>query len=153
MLCQKCKQKAATVRYTYSMNGKGAAYSLCEDCYRALAGTESLFSGWLFPGTAQSMPAMREIKKCDLCGYSFDRIAHEGRVGCARCYRTFEKELSPLIARIHGNKVYVHGEDIDTERSELEKLQAEMEKAIKEENFEEAAILRDKIKALKEETE
>ena len=153
MLCEKCKQREATVRYTYSVNGNSKTYALCTDCYHTVTGTENLFSGWLFPGSIRDMKMKTEVKKCDLCGYTVERIAAESRVGCARCYRTFEKELAPLSARIHGNKVYVPSEDEHKQASEAKELQIQMEKAIKEENFEEAAILRDRIRALKEVSE
>ena len=148
MLCDKCKQREARIRYTYTLNGVGNTVSLCEQCYDAMGNKDSLFEGWLFPGAVQ--PKINE-KKCDLCGYTYHRIAQEGRVGCARCYSTFKTELMPQLARIHGNKTYTEPSP-QKEVSELDTLQKQMEQAVLEENFELAAELRDKIKKMREET-
>lgn len=150
MLCENCNCNEATVRYTHTVNGKTTKYALCNKCYSALSGTENLFSGWLFPYSVSDIKKQTDTKKCDLCGYTVDRIAAEKRVGCARCYKNFEKELAPLISRIHGNKIYIPNKEETKESSEIENLQMQLEKAILEEKYEEAAILRDKIKSLKE---
>ena len=148
MLCDRCKQREAVVRYTYMLNGIGNTVSLCQKCYDAMGNTDSLWDGWLFPGVLQ--PKNNEIK-CDLCGYTYHRIAKEGRVGCARCYNTFKSELTPQLLRIHGNKTY-KGQQTACEVNEVDALLKQMEQAVLEENFELAAELRDKIKNLREET-
>lgn len=151
MLCERCKQNAATVQYTYSVNGKGVSYSLCGQCYHQLSGAKSKqFADFLFPMGGISPATVQDREKiCDLCGYTARQIQKEGRVGCARCYDIFRQELSEVIAQIHGNKRHVRGatENVQVQPSLMELL----EKAIKEENYEQAAILRDKIKAQKEE--
>ncbi len=150
MLCERCKQNGATVQYTYTVNGKGVSYSLCTECYNQLSGaTTPLYSDFFFPmGNYPSMSPKNPRKVCDLCGYTAERIHKEGRVGCARCYRTFREELSGMIARIHGNKQHTGNAQSEESAPTLQEL---LEKAIKEENYEQAAVLRDKIKAQREE--
>ena len=80
----------------------------------------------------------------------------DGRVGCAECYKTFYNELKPSIQRIHG-QVHHNGKiastvetvnaDSDTE-NEIENLKLKMDEAIKTQNFELAAQIRDKLKEL-----
>ena len=60
MLCDRCKQREAVVRYTYMLNGIGNTVSLCQKCYDAMGNTDSLWDGWLFPGVLQ--PKNNEIK-------------------------------------------------------------------------------------------
>ncbi|MBE6638448.1 MAG: hypothetical protein E7616_03195 [Ruminococcaceae bacterium] len=150
MICERCKHKKATVRYTYTVNGSTNVYSLCEDCYLAVSGSDYFFSGWLFPGSIQLNADTNPKLKCDLCGSGFDDIAANGKVGCARCYRTFEKKLAPMIARLHGDNAFKQDNcQVESSASmRLIELQQQMDKAIEEENFELAAKLRDEIKAL-----
>ena len=85
-------------------------------------------------------------------------IAKRGKVGCAECYRTFRAELAPSIRRIHGNVKYIgKAPAVSEEMSEAEKtaaeiasLREELTAAIKNEDFERAAMLRDKIRSISE---
>ena len=80
-------------------------------------------------------------------------------MGCGQCYSAFEDSLVPLIKRIHGSaghfgkaplkvskptKVTVKKKKVDR----LEELKSRLQQAIKLEEFEEAARLRDKIREL-----
>ena len=105
-------------------------------------------------------------KHCPNCGITFSQITKSGRVGCAKCYDVFYDRLIPSIKRIHGNSFHTgkrlrkpqlkSGENhtINAEvsqKSELERLSSELQNAVKNQEFEKAAQLRDKINALKSE--
>ena len=81
-----------------------------------------------------------------------------GRLGCSECYQAFKASLLPLLKRIHGSNAHM-GKTPDPEavkeqkvssklHEELEAAKAELAKAIKKEEFEEAAAMRDKVKFL-----
>ena len=79
-----------------------------------------------------------------------------GKLGCDECYRTFYRELAPSIEKIHGKaahsgKVPRSAGAVLQNRRKAEQLKAELAQAIREENFEKAAGLRDQIKALESE--
>ena len=104
------------------------------------------------------MPSITSGKtqRCPKCGTSFDEIAHSGKVGCADCYRTFYDKLLPSIQRIHG-KIKHSGKTvsaapeqpkIETKEEKIEKLKAAMNDAVAKQDFENAAKIRDEIKAL-----
>ena len=119
---------------------------------------------------AEYMPLFNEIKelKCDKCGYTFDDIVNKGKFGCSNCYNVFEDRIDPIIKKIQGNNRHVgrigkisndNSKEFIQEKqnepkenkesiSEIERLKEELKKCIKEENYEEAAKLRDKIKKL-----
>ena len=84
---------------------------------------------------------------------TFDDIAKSGKVGCANCYDIFYDELLPSIQRIHGKTVHIGklaksaGSEVKM-KSTLAKLKEELTTAIKEQEFEKAAKLRDQIKEL-----
>ncbi len=169
MLCERCGKNEATVRYSEIINGKKRSYSLCADCAGELGigtavptdifGAGSLFSG--FFGDIFDHPkavAASNVVRCPVCGATLSDIAAEGKVGCSECYRTFRAELSPTIRRIHGGVTYKGsqpakdapeaGGTAGKPVSELDALRAELYEAIKKEDFERAAELRDRIKAL-----
>lgn len=105
------------------------------------------------------MNILSGIDHCEYCGSTFNDIVKNGRVGCANCYSKFEDRLQPSITKMHGNAKHIGknvtytqeaDEDITSE-TELEKLKNLLKEAIKEQRFEDAAVLRDKIKEMNEE--
>ena len=102
---------------------------------------------------------------CPACGMAYDEFKKAGRLGCADCYGAFAPQLERLLKRIHGadrhrGKGPIAArpasepeplsaiESATPDSSQLEQLRAELAKAVSEEAFEEAAELRDRIRAL-----
>ena len=86
------------------------------------------------------------------------KLQKTGHVGCADCYDVFGDELFPLIRRIHGNTTHC-GKNSDrtvqkaekhepTKEEKIAQLKNELDAAVKEQNFERAAELRDTIKGM-----
>ena len=164
MLCSNCKKQTATFFYTQNINGKETSVSLCPDCaQKAGIGIQgdpfSPFFGSLFGGEAVKAPHHKAgAKRCSLCALTFADIAEMGKVGCPECYNTFREELKNTIRSIHGSAKHV---GITPERStdvapvengslsEEGKLREALNIAIQTENYEEAARLRDLIRAQK----
>ncbi len=154
MKCERC-QNEASFFYNETVNGKTRSLALCTDC----AAKAGFFTG----STAKSLekdlysvlfqgkqsPA---DKACPACGTTWSAIAKHGTVGCPDCYNTFRAELSASIRRMHGNTRHV-GRAPAKQRAAQEKqsriatLRAALQAAIAAENFEEAAKLRDEIRA------
>ena len=165
MLCQNCGKNEATTHIKQVIYGDTAERHLCSECAEHL-GYGDAFSGFgfnisglfgnFFGDAVHSLNTPRKVTRCAKCGYSFNDIVRDGRVGCAECYKTFYNELKPSIQRIHG-QVHHNGKIASTVEpvneqensvSEVEELKSKMEEAIKTQNFELAAQLRDKIKEL-----
>lgn len=170
MLCQKCKQKQANTHIKQVINGDLTEMDLCSECAAKL-GFESSFSDFLdigsmmssFLGAPMSTALARE-DACPRCGATFSQISKSGKVGCSACYDTFFDRLLPTIKRIHGNTVHT-GKRLRTARLEsgdtseqlrersdenkIEELSKQLTNAIKTQEFELAAQLRDKINELK----
>ena len=163
MKCQKCNINEATTHYTEIINGKKTEYFLCEECAKGdkiLKGFklgfdnefDNLFSG--FFGNTMGIKAP-ETTVCRGCKMTFDEFLKGGRLGCSECYDTFASRLIKPLKQIHGSCEHMGkiperlGLDLKKTRN-IEKLEAELNNAIAEQNFEEAAKLRDKIKELKE---
>lgn len=157
MLCQKCGKNHATTHIKTVVNGTVSELDLCGYCaakggYTGLAGGS--ISNMLASMLGQTMKLGEKIpeKNCKCCGLSFSEIAETGRVGCANCYVEFKSELTPYLKRIHGS-VRHNGKVPGTKQlvvcpseNKVEDLKAELARLVAAEKYEEAAIIRDRIK-------
>ncbi|MBD3170543.1 MAG: hypothetical protein GF307_13745 [candidate division Zixibacteria bacterium] len=97
---------------------------------------------------------VRKLLRCPHCGMSIDDIAEVGKVGCGNCYLTFHDQLDAIMPKLHGANRHVgkdrEFEDLDSQSQKMEKMRLErqLEKAVKSENYELAASIRDKLNAL-----
>ena len=145
---------------TEIINNKVTKLHLCEECAREKSeemeehfGLADLLSGLADLAPVVEKKEEAEDVKCPACGFSFKDFRKMGRLGCPKCYDTFNKQLSPLLAKIHGFERHV-GKTPSTKEivrdgvELLGDLKGRLEKAIKLEEFEEAARLRDRIRAL-----
>lgn len=167
MLCQNCKKNEATTHIKRVINGEATQSHLCSACAQSLGynnffddfsfNLPSLFSGF-FEDSLLPLGESR-LDRCEKCGCSFDDIIKSGSVGCANCYDRFYSRLLPSIQRIHGkvkhagtvpeNIVEATVPKEKTLEEKINDLENEMAKAVEEQNFERAAILRDEIKKMK----
>lgn len=166
MKCQKCGANNASTHVKTIINGEFKEYDLCSECAQKMGYTnvfgdmENEFSNFLGSFFGNVLPARTQATRCEFCGSSYSEIAKSGHVGCANCYKLFADELYPSIRRIHGNTTHCGKNSKNSENStkakvqtetiedKIKKLKTELDKAIKEQNFELAAELRDKIKEM-----
>ncbi len=164
MFCDDCKQKPATVHLTQMVNGKKIDMHLCTECAAQkgflLFDHDKKFSIPNFLGSflgsdfnLQDVHSMASANSCTNCGMSFADIRQTGKLGCSECYKAFDTELEPTLRRIHGNsnhvgKIPVRGGEKVFLKKEMGELKSKLQQAIKEENYEQAAEIRDKIKGL-----
>ncbi len=172
MLCQNCGKRDATTHIKRIVNGETTESHLCSECANQL-GYNDMFSGFNFnlgdffggflgDGFGGS-GALTAVKRCGKCGSSFNDIVKEGKLGCADCYRTFFDKLQPILQRIHGKVQYsgksatppkdkIKPKDEQSEKkAKIAALRSLIAEAVKKEDYEQAAKLRDEIKALESE--
>lgn len=166
MLCQRCQERPATVRFTKIVDGEKSEYHLCEQCAHEQGGFfakaaqafdfNHLLSGLLnmesSPGFA-APPA--NALRCDVCGMTYNQFTEVGRFGCPHCYESFESRLEPLLRRIqsdtsHTGKIPVRAGEQVQGKKRLQMLKRELQQAISREQFEHAAQLRDQIRTLEQ---
>jgi len=157
MLCDRCHKNKATVHFTRIINGKKIEMHLCKDCARENAGINPEFSIENFLSDMFGEFSLKEPDeeyKCPDCGMTYEQFKRYGKFGCSECITAFKDEIEPLIQNIHGHRrhkgKYPRQKSFEEskELSEIEILRKELQVAIKVENYEKAAELRDKIKAL-----
>ncbi|MGF7058364.1 UvrB/UvrC motif-containing protein [Brassicibacter mesophilus] len=167
MLCEECGKNQSTVHMTKIINNKVTELHLCEECakkhkqfdFDAPFSIQNFLTGLL--DNIQDSPMKVDYIKsvtCDKCGLTYGKFRQMGKFGCSSCYKSFNEKLVPLFKRIHGHDTHVGkvpkraGGTIRI-RKEINNLKEELELAVKNEKFEEAAELRDKIKSLQSELE
>lgn len=157
-ICQVCKKREATVFLTQIVNGKKTDLMLCRQCAGEgyTIDLNMLLSGLLGLGWEdEGLESVTQVA-CDRCGMTVEEFNRTGKIGCSRCYEVFREPMKVLLKRIHGNtrhqgKVperYTLGHDKELE---LERLKQELQECIREENYERAAEIRDRIRQLESE--
>jgi len=162
MFCEDCNSKDANVYMTTAINGEKVEISLCEECAnkKETLNMENNFSMHSFLAsllTGSTTPNInikyKQNKKCPQCGSTYNNFKQNGRLGCNVCYDTFSDMLLPLIRRIQGNTI--HGGKVPKRcgasiilRKEVKDLKYKLQQLVAQEEFEEAANIRDEIKKL-----
>lgn len=157
MLCTICKEKPATVHLTQIVGDKMQKLDLCEECAKAKGVNDP--AGFALADLMLGLGASQEIEqagggaemKCPRCGFSQADFKKSGRLGCPECYKTFAEGLEGLLKSMHKGvrhegKVPEALRENREQSDRLKILQRKLAKAIEQENFEEAARLRDEIK-------
>lgn len=162
MFCDVCKSKEATVFLTQIVEGKMKKVNLCEGCSKEKGVNDP--TGFALADLLLGLGAAQEIEKnpsgvrCSVCGFSQGDFKKTGRLGCSACYDAFAEGLSGMLKNmhrgiVHTGKVPARLEVARRRAQQMAAYQAGLEKAILEEQFEEAAGLRDKIRLLESEIE
>lgn len=93
---------------------------------------------------------------CPKCGLTLREALHIGKFGCSTCYTTFSAYVPQIVERVQaGNHQHVGQAPLKSaekiaRRKKLEELELKLQQLVEEQAFEEAVIIRDEIKALKE---
>ena len=160
MVCDNCHERDAVVNLTTIENNAVRQLHLCEQC-AAERGVETTVATpkhplgeFLQAVQQQSGPASADAGKCAFCGLTMKDFRATGRMGCARCYSTFEASMRELLRRVHGSPRHIGRpyrapkDDVLEKASVLGELRDKLRRAIDQEQFEVAAQLRDRIRVL-----
>ena len=155
MNCERCKKQHATYHLTAIEDGSKKEAHLCEDCARqAGVGIKFNFSiNDVVGGPPSPMPKPKSKVACPDCGITYSEFKSKARLGCARDYEVFEKDVVRLLEKVHGASTHT-GKAPRTadahvrKENELLRLKRDLETVVKTEDFEKAAEIRDRIKNL-----
>jgi protein arginine kinase activator len=170
MTCDICGKKKATVHLTEIVDEQMSEMHLCEECARQKSSQMEQQFGLadLLAGLSDSSktPAAKEseknVLKCSRCSLPYEDFRKFGRLGCGECYSSFKEHLTGLLRKIHGSNKYLGktpptvGENDTMAMSQgavallpseaLADLKQQLHAAIAAEDFEKAAMVRDKIR-------
>lgn len=167
MLCSNCNKNKATIHYKTVTNGVAREMHLCSECagemglgekYLDLFGDglnfNSIFNHLFANGNGKLTTST--TLKCDGCGTDFGTFHSTGLLGCDKCYDVFADAVETMLqktqgATSHNGKITGADKEKISKQNELRDLKANLQKAILEEKYEEAAVLRDKIKEIEKE--
>jgi protein arginine kinase activator len=160
MVCDNCHERDAVVNLTTIDNNIVRQLHLCERC-AAERGVETSVTTPKHPlgdfvkaVQEQSVPAGTDAGRCTFCGQTMRDFRDTGRMGCARCYTTFEPSMRELLRRVHagprhiGRQYRAPADAVIEQSSVLGELREKLRRAIEQEQFEQAAELRDRIRVL-----
>ena len=163
MKCQLC-DKPASVHLTDVSNNAKRELHLCENCAQGQGVTiksylnkeSNLGASAFLNQLAQSQadgPVAEEDIRCPRCQTSYSSFRSSGKLGCPQCYVVFKKPLLSLLEKIHGKVEHVgkvpsrSGDEI-ARQQQLRVLRSDLEKAVRGEEYERAAEIRDRIYGL-----
>jgi protein arginine kinase activator len=156
MLCCICKEREARVFLTQIVADKVQKVDLCEECAKQKglddAAGFSPADVLLGLGAAEiEQYAGGAELKCPKCGFTQADFKKSGRLGCAECYGTFAEGLEGLLKTMHKGTRHVGKIPQSQQQSRdlaerLKLLRKKLDKAVADEDFEQAANLRDEIK-------
>jgi len=157
MKCQRCP-KQATLHITEVLGeDRFEEVHLCEDCAKKYL---------VEPQKKVGAPAAAPVEEaddaaepavagpaCEVCGLSHLEFRNQGRFGCSHDYEAFKAELLPLLESIHGDvrhagKTPRRLPKTQSAQLELTNLRRRLQQLVTEENYEEAARVRDRIREL-----
>ena len=171
MQCDICGKKKATVHLTEIVDEQMSEMHLCEECARQKSAQMEQQFGLadLLAGLSQAAPSSKESRegglKCSGCGLNYEDFRKFGRLGCSQCYISFKEHLGGLLRKIHGSNRHLGKVPSTFQRESpmavsttaallssenLEDLRKQLQSAIAAEDFEKAAMLRDKIRSLED---
>jgi protein arginine kinase activator len=161
MLCDNCRERDAVIQVTQVTEPPVRQLNLCEKCAAErgietqLAVAKEPLTNFLLAVQQKALPAGGADEfRCSFCQGTLRDFKNTGRLGCAYCYGAFESNLRDLLRRVHGNskhqgKAYQSPYGPPEEGATvLSELRDRLKRAIDQEQFEEAARLRDQIKVI-----
>lgn len=166
--CEHCHKNVATVTVIEiqprGSEGNPPATSqqhFCEICAQSKSlphvkvAQKTLGDIWKLLQASGQKTQRSEGLTCPECGMTREELRTRGRIGCAKDYEVFARDIGEILERVHGSREHV-GRIPGLSTAELDRMQAitalkrELDAAIREEAYESAARIRDELQALDE---
>lgn len=169
MQCSECNERPATLHLTQFVNGAKKEVHVCEQCAQNKGyihpqedaySLHDLLSGLFNFGSSQiNLQTNNFFEKeneleCEQCHMTFADFQRIGKFGCASCYDTFKGRLDSIFRKVHSGNTKHQGKIPKREgallhkQKELAEYRQTLQELIGQEEFEQAAVIRDKIKQI-----
>lgn len=157
MICDICHQKEAVIHFTQIVSNKVTKMHFCASCAskQGISGLDltdkpfDLLSKFL---SALALPETFTDTKCPNCGKMLSEFKEDGKLGCQECWNVFRQDIVPLLKKLHGKTHQKFSSVVSAQSrvsAKIRTLQGKLQEAVKKEEFEEAARVRDEIRNIK----
>ncbi len=155
MICDVCNVRDAMVMVQQVSNGTRKEVHLCLQCaaQRGLSTSNGRIEMAL-AGLFDSIASVRKDgRQCPVCGTDSGELSKSQRLGCPECYNIFSQELRQILVEKGVSGVYTGSmpDRLANFRSVLVdrmQLKVKLEQSVAREEYEKAAMYRDRLKAL-----
>ena len=154
-MCQLCHKKEATWHITDIVNGESRELHICEECAQEKSKAPKSVATFLAELVKSSAKQIGQMAKllCPRCGSSYLDFHTNRRLGCPYDYQAFGESMKALLEKIHGEtrhlgKVPAGADGRAARQAELRRLHQTLRRAVDQEHYEEAALLRDRIQQM-----
>jgi len=158
--CDICGIREAMIYIQQIMGSEKVEFHLCEQCAaeRGISADDEKFELSL-PNLLSDLLSVKEEKSssgprvCSTCGRTVEEVTKKGMLGCGECYSVFAPQIRAMLEdtgvqirhvgkfprRLHAFKTYL----VDVAR-----LKKGLQEAVHREDYEKAALIRDRIREL-----
>lgn len=157
-MCEVCNTNRANIHITEIVNNAKNEVHLCEECasqkgimQKVQYSMQNLMVNAVEQKAGKAVKEMQSLR-CSNCGLTFQQLRSKVRLGCSHDLEVFKEWMVPFLEKVHDGatshvgKVPKTASQTAQRENTLLKLKAELEHAIKSEDYEKAAQVRDEIK-------
>lgn len=158
-VCDVCHQRPANVQFVEQRGAQVRALSLCSQCAQqqgintqggqVTLNLPSLLAQMAAATGAPGRAPVPVEAACPDCGMTVEQFREGGRLGCARCYEAFEPMIASIVKRVQAGSAHrgLAPQRLGSQAvQDLSSLREALKRAVKEERYEEAARIRDRIR-------
>jgi protein arginine kinase activator len=172
-LCERCARKQGIAAQGQSAPVSPEMIQKYMQAMHQQAGPQQAAGGG---GPKPATPApLVKIDTCPSCGTGYLEFRQSGLLGCPECYKAFESQLGPLLERAHEGGTHHTGRlpkragggapntaapqirvappppsPAELRAKKVAQLKKQLDEAVKAEQYEQAAKLRDELRSLSE---
>lgn len=162
MICENCHERQASMFITQNINNHKVQKHLCSVCAKELReqsykqdSFQQFLTGLLKLQGNESKELNYSNKTCPKCSCTIDEFRKSSKLGCDTCYEVFKPYIGQIIKRVQSGYTHVGKTPIRLNAAEMigvriEELEQQLKLALMQEDYHEAARLRDKLLKYKE---
>ncbi|MFZ4772881.1 MAG: UvrB/UvrC motif-containing protein [Chlamydiia bacterium] len=126
-----CKGCSESIAYTFKQieKGKTNCIGMCSQC----------------PLRKKLLDQTIETVACPHCKTTLQTVETTKKVGCLHCFTVFKETCHSILKTLNVSEFHPNHSDCN---ADIQELQASLQEAIAKELFEEAALLRDRLKQI-----
>jgi protein arginine kinase activator len=160
MKCEICGLRDAVIHIRQVQKSHSQELHICEECAQEkglLREEESELSiSNLLSGLIEGKEAAgggETPEACPRCGTRAAEFRKRGRLGCAECFSTFQRDVRSMLSQMagrthHTGKVPRRDASASPAAPAREAIAGELRDALDREDYETAAVLRDRLRGL-----